>query len=174
MRFAVTLLARPNKLDVGDHSCFASHSCDEQVIVGRKVVLIGFFGQSLSPISHQVTLPCCPQTHLHTKKLHQLAFACAGCHHQQDVKWGGCYTLDSFQLGSIITGFPRWLIKIKNPPEQCPRAATPHPPSGHEHFLECCESGAGRYHPPFNIENDAIQLISKIAKFQLFLMKSVV
>jgi len=54
--FAVTLLARPKKCHVGDHSCFASPFCDEQVIVGRKVVLIGFFGQSLSPISHQVTL----------------------------------------------------------------------------------------------------------------------
>ena len=43
LRFAVTLLARPKKLDVGDHSCFASPSFDEQVIVGRKVVLIGFF-----------------------------------------------------------------------------------------------------------------------------------
>mgnify|MGYP006115061539 CR=1 FL=1 len=42
--FAVTLLARPKKLDVGDHSCFASPSCDEQVIVGREVVLTGFFG----------------------------------------------------------------------------------------------------------------------------------
>ena len=27
-RFAVTLLARPNKLDLGDHSCFASSSFD--------------------------------------------------------------------------------------------------------------------------------------------------
>jgi len=56
LRFAVTLLARPKKLDVGDHSCFASPSCDEQVIVGREVVLIGFFGQSSSPISHQFHL----------------------------------------------------------------------------------------------------------------------
>ena len=38
--FAVTLLARPKKLDVDDHVCFALPSCDEQVIVGRKVVLI--------------------------------------------------------------------------------------------------------------------------------------
>jgi len=44
LALAVTLLARPKKLGVGDHSCFASPSCDEQVIVGRKVVLIGFFG----------------------------------------------------------------------------------------------------------------------------------
>ena len=44
MNIAVTLLARPKKLDVGYHSFFASPSCDEQVIVGREVVLLGFFG----------------------------------------------------------------------------------------------------------------------------------
>ena len=60
-RFAVTLLARPKKLDVGDHSFFASPSCDEQVIVGRKVVLIGCFGQSSSPISHQFHLAVLPR-----------------------------------------------------------------------------------------------------------------
>jgi len=38
--FAVTLLARPKKRHVGDHVCFASPFCDEQVIVGRKVDLI--------------------------------------------------------------------------------------------------------------------------------------
>jgi len=58
LRFAVTLLALLKKRDVGNHVCFASPSCDEQVIIGRKVVLIGFFWHSSSPISHQVTLPC--------------------------------------------------------------------------------------------------------------------
>ena len=42
--FAVTLLARPKKRHADTHSFFASPSCDEQFIVGRKVVLIGFFG----------------------------------------------------------------------------------------------------------------------------------
>jgi len=41
--FAVTLLVRPEKLDVDDHGCFASPSCDDQSFAGRKVVLIGFF-----------------------------------------------------------------------------------------------------------------------------------
>ena len=42
--FAVTLLARPEKLDVDDHGCFVPLSYVDQVIVGRKVVLIEFFG----------------------------------------------------------------------------------------------------------------------------------
>jgi len=42
--FAVTLLARPKKRHFDTHSFFASPSCDEQFIVVRKVVLIGFFG----------------------------------------------------------------------------------------------------------------------------------
>ena len=41
--FSVTLLARPKKRHVGDHVCFASPSCDDQSFAGRKVVLIGFF-----------------------------------------------------------------------------------------------------------------------------------
>ena len=41
--FAVTLLTRSEKLDVDDHSCFASPSCDDQSFACRKVVLIGFF-----------------------------------------------------------------------------------------------------------------------------------
>jgi len=66
--FAVTLLARPKKRHVGDHVCFASPSCDEQVIVGRKVDLIVFFWKSSLPISHQVTL-LCPTTPPQARKL---------------------------------------------------------------------------------------------------------
>jgi len=44
MYIAVTLLARPKKRDVGDHSCFVPLSYVDQVIVCRKVVLIEFFG----------------------------------------------------------------------------------------------------------------------------------
>ena len=36
--FAVTLLARPKKLEFGDHSCFVPPSCDDQSITGQKVV----------------------------------------------------------------------------------------------------------------------------------------
>ena len=36
LRFAVTLLARPKKLDVGDHSCIAPFSFGGQSIIGRK------------------------------------------------------------------------------------------------------------------------------------------
>ena len=49
--FAVTLLARPEKLDVGDHGCFAPPSCDDQSFAGRKGVLIGFFDN----LSHHIT-----------------------------------------------------------------------------------------------------------------------
>jgi len=60
--FAVTLFARPKKLDAGDHGCFASPSYDEQVIVGRKVVLIGFFGNLRRRFLIKSPLPCstCP------------------------------------------------------------------------------------------------------------------
>jgi len=66
--FAVTLLARPEKLDVGDHSCLVLLSCVEQVIVGRNGVLIGFFWQSSSSISSK---SCCraPPPTLKPKKL---------------------------------------------------------------------------------------------------------
>ena len=37
--FAVTLLAQPKKLDVGDHSCIAPFSCGDQSVVGGNVVL---------------------------------------------------------------------------------------------------------------------------------------
>jgi len=65
--FAVTLLAQPKKLDFGDHSCFASPSCDEQVIVGRKVVLIGFFGNLHRRFS--IKSPWCSTSHPQTRKL---------------------------------------------------------------------------------------------------------
>jgi len=42
--FAVTLLARSEKRDVDDHGCFVPLFYVDQVIVGRKVVLIEFFG----------------------------------------------------------------------------------------------------------------------------------
>ena len=82
------------------------------------------FLKSSSPISLQVTLPCFI-THPQAKKLQRLAFTCAGGRtHQQDIKWGrDCYTLASFQLGSIITGFPRGLKRVKHPP------STASPPS---------------------------------------------
>jgi len=58
VRFAVTLLARPKKLYVGDHSCFASPSCGDQSITGgRKVVLIGFFGNLHRRFL--IKSPCC-------------------------------------------------------------------------------------------------------------------
>jgi len=57
--FAVTLLARPEQLDVDDHGCFASPSCGDQSVAGRKVVLIGFLAIFIAdPISHQVTFLC--------------------------------------------------------------------------------------------------------------------
>ena len=124
---SVTLFARPKKLYVGDHSCIAPLSCGDQSITGRNVVFSRILWQSSSPISHQVTL-LCSTAHPHARKLHWLDFTCAGCTHQQDIKRGrGCYTLASFQLGSIITGFPRGLRKLKNPPQHCPPACPPTP-----------------------------------------------
>jgi len=56
--------------------------------------------------------------------LHCPPFTCAGCHHPRAVKRGrGCYTLVSFQLGSIITGFPHRLRRVKNPPYHRPPPA---------------------------------------------------
>ena len=81
------------------------------------------------------------------------ASTCAGCTHQQDIKRGrGCYTLDSFQLGSIITGFPRGLRNLKNPP------STASPPS----------------RPPPNINTNANQPISKNSKISIVSHESVV
>ena len=59
--------------------------------------------------------PCrAPPPPLSPKKLKRLVCRCAGCHHQQDVNRGrGCYTLASFHLGSIITGFPRGLHSMR-------------------------------------------------------------
>ena len=85
--FAVTLLARPKKLDVGDHGCFASPSCGDQSITGRKVVLIGFFGNLHRRFL--IKSPCrAPPPTPQARKLQRLAFTCAGCTHQQDIKRG--------------------------------------------------------------------------------------
>ena len=105
--FAVTLLARPEKLDVDDHSCFASPSCDDQSFAGRKVVLIGFFDNL-----HRRFLITSPTVLHHAplkpKNCNGWLLHAPHSHHPRDVKRGrGCYTLASFQLGSIITGFPR-------------------------------------------------------------------
>jgi len=90
--FAVTLFARPKKLDVDDHSCFASPSYGEQVIVGRTVVLIGFFGNPHRRFLIKSSCPC-STAHSQAKKLLRLVFTCAGCTHQQDIKRGrDCYT----------------------------------------------------------------------------------
>ena len=88
--FAVTLLARPEKRHVGDHSCFASSSCDEQVVVDRKVVLIGFFGN----LHHRFLIKSpCFLLHRPLSSQKTVAFTCAGCTHQQDIKRGpDCYT----------------------------------------------------------------------------------
>jgi len=54
--------------------------------------------------------------------------------------------LASFQLGSIITGFPRGLRRVKHPPQHRPPHCilAPRPPLAMRKPLEYCESGAGR------------------------------
>jgi len=98
-----------------------------------------------------------PPPTLYARKLQRLAFTCAGCHHQQDVKWGrSCYTIASSQLGSIITSFPSGLRRVKHPPSIAPWDAASR-----------VREGTGRYTPPpsnTNNENDEIQLISKNSK----------
>jgi len=79
------------------HSCIAPLYCGDQSITGRKLVVNRIFWQFSSPISHQVTLPCSTAPP-HVKKLQQLAFTCAGCTHQQDIKRGrDCYTIDNIK-----------------------------------------------------------------------------
>jgi len=114
--FAVTLLARPKKLDVGDHSCFASPSCGDQSITGRKVVLIGFGGNLHRRFL--IKSPCrAPPPTLKPKNcdgwlLHAPGFTTNEMSRGDEVDT----TLTSFQIGSIITGFPNGLRKGKNPP----------------------------------------------------------
>ena len=132
--FAVTLLSRPKKLDVGDHSCIAPLSCDDQSFAGRKVVLIGFFDNLHRRDFSSRHPPLAPPRPPQAKKLQRLAFTCASLPPPpRDVKRGrSCYTLASFQLCSIIiTGFPRGLRRVKNPPQHCPLTARllPDPPS---------------------------------------------
>jgi len=131
LRFTVTLLARPKKLDSGDHGCFASPSCDEQVIVGRKVVLIGFFWQSSSPIFINKSLCRAPLPTLMPKNCISWACTCAGCTHQQDIKrdfpkhsrrtptyahtsvFNGGYDVTSVPLSS--PSYPRSTSRCKSP-----------------------------------------------------------
>jgi len=168
--FAVTLLARPKKRHVGDHVCFASPFCDEQVIVGRKVDLIVFFGKSSLPISHQVTLPC-SIAHPHAR------ITCAGCHYQRDVKRGRrrCYTPDFLPDWLDHHHFPTFLRKGKNPPQHLSPAATLLPESPRDANIPW--SAASRVRDgdlPSNSENDANQLISKNSKISFVSHESVV
>jgi len=128
--FAVTLFARPKKLDAGDHGCFASPSYDEQVIVGRKVVLIGFFGNLRRRFL--IKSPCrAPLAHPHAKKLHQLLLHAPGAPTNK-ISSGDeiSIPLASFQIGSIITVFPRGLKRVKHPSRHRRPAANllPEPP----------------------------------------------
>ena len=83
------------------------------------------FGQSSSPISHQFHLAVLPPPTLTPENCIGWVFTCAGCNHQQDVKWGrSCYTLASSQLGSIITSFPSGLRRVKHPPSIAPQLHT--------------------------------------------------
>jgi len=121
LRFAVTLLARPKKLDVGDHGCFASPSCDEQVIVGRKVVLIGFFGNLHRRFLIQS--PCrAPPLTLKPKNCNgRLVHAPGFTTNEMPSGDEFATPMASFQIGSIITSFPRGPPKrVKNPPQQGP------------------------------------------------------
>jgi len=125
--FAVTLLARPKKLDVDDHSCFASPSCDDQSFAGRNLVFRRILWQSSSPISHQVT--CAPPPTLTPKKC---TCTCAGCTHQQDIKRGrDCYTPGFLPDWLDHHRFPTRAQKGQIPPHRYPPAAhlLPDPPS---------------------------------------------
>jgi len=100
-----------------------------------------------------LTLPCSTMP-LSSQKTVTAGFYMRRVHpHQQDVERGtDCYTLASFQLGLIITGFPRGLRNLKNPP------STASPPS----------------RPPPNINTNANQPISKNSKISIVSHESVV
>ena len=117
--FAVTLLARPEKLDVDDHGCFVSPSCDDQSFAGRKVVLIGFFDNLHCRflITSPTVLHHAP---LKPKNCNSWLLHAPHSHHPRDVK-----------RGRICYSFPSGLRRVKHPPQHRPPAAhlPPEPPS---------------------------------------------
>jgi len=126
LRFAVTLLARPKKHGVGDISCFASPSCDEQVIVGRKAVLIGLFDNLHRRFLIQVTLPPTLKPE-NCKLVHTPGALTNKISSGEEV----ATPLASFQIGSIITGFPSALKRVKHPPQHRPQLQPCSPTSPH-------------------------------------------
>ena len=120
LRFAVTLPALPKKRHVDTHSCIAPLSCGDQFITGRKVVLIGFFGDL-----HRQLLFTSP---LKPKNCNGWFVYAPGITTNEMSSGDEIATpLASFQLGLIITGFPRGLRRVENPPQHCPPRCTPAP-----------------------------------------------
>ena len=153
---------------MGDHSCFASHSCDEQVIVGRKVVLIGFLAIFIADFSssHVAVLSTNPLTHQKT--------ASAGFCMRRVPPPTRC------QVGRLLhTGFlPAWLDHHRFPTlaqkdqkssgAVPPRCNTP-PPLGTRTLPGVLRVGCGPVPPPFqhrercdpaNFQNSKISIVS--------------
>jgi len=121
----------PKKHDFGNHSCFALPSCDEQVIVRRKVVLIDFFGNLHRRFL--IKSPCCaPPPTLKPDNCDGWLFHAPGATTLKVSSGDEIATpLASAQLGTIITCFPRGLRNLQNPPQHLSPAANlfPDPPS---------------------------------------------
>jgi len=144
--FAVTLFARPKKLDAGDHGCFASPSYDEQVIVGRKVVLIGFFGNLRRRFL--IKSPCrAPLAHPHAKKLHQLLLHAPGAPTNKISSGDEIATHllpSSSARSSPVSHADSKGSNILHSIVPQLQTCSPSPPRDLNTPLECCESGAGR------------------------------
>ena len=135
------------------HSCIAPLYCGDQSITGWKLVVIGFFGNFHRRFL--IKSPCrAPPPTPQARKLQRLAFTCAGCTHQQDIKRGRDHR------------FPTRAQKGKKYSTASPPSCTPAPRS---HLPTRTHLGVlrvrrGTAPPPSAINNDANQLISKNSK----------
>ena len=135
----VDLPAPPKKRRVDTHSCIALLSCGDQSDVGRNVVFSRILWRSSSPISHHITRRA-PTPTLTPENCNGWLVHAPGAPTNKISSGDEIATpLASFQLGLIITGFPRGL---KNPPQHRPplQPCSPIPLATRTTPLPCCES----------------------------------